>query len=245
MSRCIISLMSGHSHFATIKRQKELKDKSKGKIFTKLGRSISMAVKEGGGGDPDSNYKLRIAIEAARASNMPKSNIERAIANASKEGNLEEIMYEGFGPAGVGFLVTAATDSRNRTAQEMKNIFDKSGGSLGSPGSVSFNFKSVGALFIFANENKEDLMLKVMDLPVLDIEENDDGIVVFTEPEKLFDIKKALEDSGIPVESGTIIKRPINFVPVTPVVGEKVERLVETLEDSDDVSEVFTNFKIQ
>ncbi len=234
--------MSGHSHFATIKRQKELKDKSKGKIFSKLGRAISMAVKEGGGPDPDSNFKLRIAIETARGANMPKDNIARAIANASKEGDLEEIVYEGFGPSGVGFLVVAATDNRNRTGQEMKNIFDKSGGSLGGPGSVSFNFKPQGALFVKSEGNIDDLMLKIIDLGVEDLEAEEDGIGVYTDPAKLFETKKVLEDNGFIVEAAHLIRRPINFVPVDKLTEEKIIKLMDGLEDSEDVQEVFSNY---
>src|SRR3990167_7017413 len=135
--------MSGHSHFSTIKRQKAANDAVKGNLFSKMARSIMLAAK--GGADPDMNFKLRVEIDKARAASMPKENIERAIAKATTEAaNLEEITYEGFGPNGVGVLVEAATDNKNRTAQEMKNVFEKAGGSLAGPGAVSFNFEHKG-----------------------------------------------------------------------------------------------------
>ncbi len=153
--------MSGHSHYATIKRQKGMKDAAKGKVFSKMGRAITIAVKSGGGiSDPNANYKLRMAVDAARAVNMPKENIERAISKAAGHSqSLDEIIYEGFGPGGVGIIVEAATDNRNRTAQEIKNIFERGGGNLGGPGSVAFNFDPKGLIVVKKGEASEPQML--------------------------------------------------------------------------------------
>lgn len=140
--------MSGHSKWSTIKRQKAVTDQARGKIFSKLSKAISVAVKTGGSDNPDFNPKLRVAVETAKASNMPKSNIDRAIQRASEVGDLTEVLYEGFGPYGVGVVVEATTDNKNRTSQEIKTIFDRSGGNLGGPGSVMFNFVKKGMIII-------------------------------------------------------------------------------------------------
>jgi YebC/PmpR family DNA-binding regulatory protein len=236
--------MSGHSHFATIRRQKETKDAAKGKIFSKMGRAISIAVKEGGGPDPNSNFKLRVVIETARAANMPKANIDRAIENAAATENVEEIMYEGFGPGGVGVLVAVATDNRNRTAQELKNVKERVGGSLAGPGAVSYDFEPKGFMLVTVQGDKDAEMLKLIDLGVEDLNEAEDGIEVYTPPTKLFEIKKILEDAGIIVKSAELIQKPKTLIPVKAEIVEKVLAFLETLEDQDDVQKVYTNADI-
>src|SRR5258708_23459947 len=178
--------MSGHSHYATTHRQKELKDADKDQIFSKLARAITIAAKTGGGPDPDSNYKLRITIDKARAASMPKENIDRAISKAEGGGDLDEVMYEGFGPSGVAVLVEVATDNRNRTNSEIKNLFEKNGGKMGSPGSVSFNFAPKGLLLVEKSCNIDEELLKLIDLGAEDVVEKDDVIEVFVPFQSLF-----------------------------------------------------------
>lgn len=183
--------MSGHSHYATIKRQKESKDAARGNIFSKLTRAIQIAVKTGGGPDPDSNSKLRVVMEKAGAANMPKENIERAILKASSEAeNVEEATYEGFGPSGVSIIVVTATDNRNRTGQELKNLFERAGGSLAGPGAVSFNFENKGFMLVQKTANPESQILTLIDLGVEEVEETEDGIEVYVSPDKLSQMRK-------------------------------------------------------
>lgn len=238
--------MSGHSHFATIKRQKESKDAAKGKVFSKLARAISIAVRSGGGPDPDANYKLRMAIEAARNSNMPKENIERAISKASgSENALQEVIYEGFGPYGVSVVVEVATDNRNRTAQEIKNIFERGGGSLGGPGSVSFNFEPKGFILIKKEDNVQDQMLKLIDLGVEEMEETDDAIEVYVPPNKLRETVETIKKSFLGVESSELILKPKNFQTIDdPQKVTKVLAFLNLLQEHDDVQKVFANLEV-
>src|SRR3989337_105283 len=169
--------MSGHSHYATIKRQKETKDAQKGKLFSKLSKEIAIAVREGGGTDSLANYKLRMAMDRARASNMPKENVDRIISKAKESGEkLESFSYEGFGPGGVSVIVEVASDNRNRTGQELKNLFERAGGSLTGPGSVSFNFEHKGLILLEKEANTEKQFFKLIDAGVEEIEETRDGI---------------------------------------------------------------------
>lgn len=234
--------MSGHSHFATIRRQKEANDAAKGKIFSKMGRAISIAVKEGGGGDPESNFKLRIAIEAARAANMPKANIERAIENAASAEDTEQITYEGFGPGGVQIMAEVSTDNRNRTAQEMKNLFEKSGGSMGGAGSVSFNFEPMGLIFVAPKKSKDEDLLELIDLGVDDVVEVSDGIEIYVAPTKLFEEKKKIEDAGFSVISAELIQKPRTTMEISnAALREKITKLLEDFEDHEDIHKVYTN----
>src|SRR4030065_2949100 len=152
--------MSGHSHYSTIKRQKEANDAAKGKVFSKMARAIAIAIKAGGGADPAQNYKLRIAIEQAKASNVPKSNIDRIPSRAQEEVSYDEVSYEGYGPEGIPVIVESATDNKNRTSQEIKNIFERSGGSLAGPGSVSFNFEPKALIVVGKGGDVDSKMLK-------------------------------------------------------------------------------------
>ncbi len=233
--------MSGHSHFATIKRQKAANDAVKGNVFSKMARAIMIAAKSGA--DPDMNFRLRFEIDKARAVSMPKENIERAIAKATTEAaNLEEITYEGFGPNGVGVLVEAATDNKNRTAQEMKNVFEKAGGSLAGPGAVSFNFEHKGFILVRKTDDPDSQMLKLIDLGVEDVTATDDGIEVYVTPEKLGDVRRAIEASGFEVIEAELQMIPINLVTVEdPEDHEKVMKFLEDLHDRDDVQKVYAN----
>ncbi|OGM28720.1 hypothetical protein A2962_02555 [Candidatus Woesebacteria bacterium RIFCSPLOWO2_01_FULL_39_61] len=238
--------MSGHSHYATIKRQKESKDAVKGKIFSKLARAISVAVKTGGGPDPDANYKLRMAIDAARASNMPKDNVERAISKAGGEGeDLQEVTYEGFGPYGVAVLVEVLTDNRNRTGQEIKNIFERGGGSLGGPGSVSFNFEQKGQILVKKEANLEDQMLKLIDAGVEEMEETGDAIEIYVAQNKLREVFKKVKESGLEIISSELVQKPKNFQVISdPEKVSKSLSFLNLLHDHDDVQKVFANLDV-
>jgi YebC/PmpR family DNA-binding regulatory protein len=238
--------MSGHSHYATIHRQKELKDAQKGKIFSKLAKEIAIAVKSGGGPDPDSNFKLRMIIEKARAANMPKDNVDRALTRGqSSAENIDESIYEGFGPSGIAVMVTTATDNKNRTGQEIKNLFERVGGSLGGPGAVSFNFESKGFMVANKEGSKEEQMLALIDLGVEDVEETEDGIEVYTAPEKLSDTRKKLEEAGFTLSDIEMYMKPKNLVSVSSASdAQKALNFLDTLNEHDDVQKVYTNLDI-
>lgn len=221
--------MSGHSHYATTHRQKEIKDAAKGKVFSKLARAITIAAKTGGGPNPDSNYKLRIAIDKARAVSMPKENIDRAISKASGSEALDEVLYEGFGPGGILILVEGATDNKNRTNPEIKNLFEKNGGKMGNPGSVSFNFESKGFKLVPKEGNVEEQILKLIDMGADDVVETDDDLEVYMAPDK------------IQVFGGELIQKPKNLQKVNPEDVEKVEKFLENFEEHEDVQKVFSN----
>ncbi|MCS7092219.1 MAG: YebC/PmpR family DNA-binding transcriptional regulator [Patescibacteria group bacterium] len=234
--------MSGHSKWSTIRRQKEINDQARGKIFTKLALAISVAVKTGGGADPESNPKLRSAIETARASNMPKENIERAINKAKEKGNLEEVSYEGFGPAGVGIIVEAATDNRNRTYQEIRNIFEKGGGSLAGPGAVSFDFKQFAFMLIEKFGNSDEQTLLLIDSGADDVQETNDGFEIYVSLDKLNQVKDFLAKNNQKIISFEIIKKANNPIPVQDEsTSQKIIQLLNALEDHDEVQKVFTN----
>ena len=238
--------MSGHSHYATIKRQKSANDAVKGKVFSKYARAIQIAVKTGGSPDPNSKYKLRMTIEAARGENMPKENIERAISRAAGDSaNIEEVTYEGFGPVGVSVIVEVATDNRNRTAQEMKNFFEKGGGSLAGPGAVSYNFDQKGIILTQKGENPEKTMLTLIDAGAEDVEEVDDGFEVYVTPTQTAAVKEKLESMGIKVTSAKLIMKPKNMQTVsTKEDANKVLNWLEKLEEHEDVQKVFVNLDI-
>lgn len=238
--------MSGHSHYATIKHQKGLKDAQKGKLFSKFARAITIAAKTGGGGDPSSNYKLRMAIDTARASNMPKDNIERAISKAASGGeSLEEVVYEGFGPDGIAVIVEAATDNRNRTAQEIKNIFERGGGNLGGPGSVAFNFDQKGLIVVAKSGDADEQTLSLIDAGADDVEETDEGIEVYVVPDKLSEKSKAIESLGYQIISSELIMKPKMYVEVSDAAkAQKLLSFIDKFDESEDVQKVFSNFDI-
>lgn len=237
--------MSGHSKWANIKRRKEAQDQKRGKVFSKLARLIAVAVREGGSPDPAANPKLRLVIERARAENMPKENIQRAIENAIKDKEaIEELILEGYGPGGVGILVEAVTDNRQRTIQEIKNIFQKNGGSLSEPGAVAFQFEKKGVIEI-EDPGDEEKILSLIDLGVEDFETDDQIVILWLAPSNLEELKKKIETAGLVVKRVDLVMRPKNFLRISdPAKARAALALLETLEQHDDVQRVFTNLDI-
>ena len=239
--------MSGHSKWNNIKNKKCKEDAKRGKIFTKLGRYIMVAAREGGP-DPDYNPSLKVAIDKAKAENMPNDNIERAIKKGSGElgsDSFEEITYEGYGPSGIAVLVQCLTDNRNRTAPDVRHAFDKNGGNLGTPGSVSFMFDRRGIIEIEKNSglDYDELMMSALELGADDVTEYDDAYEIITSPEAYLDIKKGLEDLNYEFSQSDITFLPQNYVKLEdPEDIKKMEKLIDTLEDNDDVQDVYTNW---
>lgn len=233
--------MSGHSKWSTIKHQKAATDAAKGKLFSKLAKAISLAAKSGSP-DPEANFKLRIAIEAARAANMPKANVERALSK-SEGGAIEEVVYEGFGPGGVAVMVETATDNRNRTGQEIKNLFERLGGGLAGPGAVSFNFDPKGYLSIKKESNKDEQMLKLIDLGVEDVDEGEEGTIdAYVNPRQLSEIRKRIEEAGLEVIAVDHVKLPKTYVKIEdPRQMEKIVDFLQKIEGLEDVQKVFAN----
>lgn len=237
--------MSGHSHFATIRRTKETKDAARGKIFSRHAKAIAIAIKLGGNADPDMNSRLHFAIDQAKADNMPKSNIDRILEKASEAGNLDEITYEGFGPGGTMVLVETATDNRNRTAQEMKGLFDKNGGNMAGVGAVSFNFDLKGLLSIEKKGNVDEQELTLIDLGADDIVVTDDAFEVYTIADKLIEIKKKVEEAGFSVTSFALVQRPKTYQEVADLeTAQKVIHFLDVIENYEDVQKVYSNVDI-
>jgi YebC/PmpR family DNA-binding regulatory protein len=238
--------MAGHSKFKNIQFRKGAQDKKRSKLFSKLGREITAAAKMGLP-DPSMNPRLRTAVQAARAQNMPKDNIERAIKKSQEAGgaNYEEVRYEGFGAGGVGIIVEALTDNRNRTASEVRSIFTKFGGNLGETGAVSFNFEKLGAIEFDAGKATSDAMLEAaIDAGAEDCESSEEGHVVYCHPDELHQIAKALEATFGEPRSQRILWRPKSTVPADEESGQRLLRMIEALEDLDDVQNVYANFEI-
>lgn len=236
--------MSGHSKWSTIKRQKGANDAKKGLLFSKLARGITLAARKGGA-SVETNLALRLLVDKSRQSNMSKESIQRAIdrATAKDAGNILDMLYEGYGPGGISIIVEAATDNKNRTAQEIKNIFERGGGSMGIPGSVVFQYEHVGQIFVDKGENTEDRELALIDLGVEDVQEVDGGIEVCTRPDELFIIKQNIEATGIVVKEAELVYRPKNLINLeNDTVSDKAIKLLETLDEQDDVQKVYTNF---
>jgi len=239
--------MSGHSKWSQIKRQKGANDAKRGAVFTKVAREISMAARAGGA-DPDANFKLRLAMEKARAVNMPADNIKRAIERAAGAGDgeqYEEIVYEGYGPGGVAILVEAATDNRNRTAADVRAIFTKAGGQLAGSGAVAWQFEPRGLIAIPRQRHDADeVALLAIDAGADDVDTDGDPIEVFTDPGDLETVRRALEAAGIGVESAELTMHARNTVEVDAAHARQNLRLIEHLEDHDDVTRVTANFDI-
>lgn len=238
--------MSGHSKWATIKRQKGAADIKRGQIFTKLANAIVIAVRQGGGvTDPNFNFKLRLAIDKARNYNMPKENIERSIAKASggiDAGDYQETLYEGFGPGGCAFLIEAVTDNKQRTVSEVKNTLEKNGATLGNQGSVSYLFKRVGEIAAPMNSKSSDEILELaLEINSEDYSEEEGDAIFYVHPSFLFSSKKLLEEKGMIVSSAQIVYKPISMLEVSKEVKQKIDNLVEKLEDLSDVQNVFAN----
>lgn len=242
--------MSGHSKWSTIKRQKGVTDARRGREFTKLGNAITIAVREGGGsGDPASNFKLRLTMDQARAANMPKENIQRAIdrglGKGGSGGQLETVDYEGYGPGKVAVIIEAVTDNRNRTSSEIRGVVEKNGGTFASSGAVSWMFKDCGLIGVAKDGKFDEIFEASVDAGAEDVEEAGDSVEVYTKPADLDRVKKSLEEKGLKVLSAELYKKPTTTVEITDAeVAKKLLSFVEKLEDVDDVSKVYANFDI-
>ena len=240
--------MSGHSKWANIKHKKGKADAARGKITTKIGREITIAVRMGGP-DPVGNMRLKLALAKAKANNIPKDNIKRAIAKGSGEtggANYEEITYEGYGPAGVAIMLDVLTDSRNRAAADVRHVFTKHGGNMGESGSVSWMFKRKGIFTIDCEEgmngkSEDDIMMIALDAGAEDIKSNDDSLEILTQPDDFDAVEKALADNNIETVMSEITMVPDTMVALEGEDAEKVRRPIEMFEDLDDVQEVYTN----
>ena len=239
--------MSGHSKWSQIKRQKGANDAKRGAVFTKMGREISIAARVGGG-DPDANYRLRLAMDKARSANMPADNIKRAIERAtggSAAEQYEEIVYEGYGPGGVAILVEAATDNRNRTVADVRAVFTKNGGSLAGAGAVAWQFEPRGVVAVARNgRNADDIALEAIDAGADDVDTDADPIEVIVDPAQLEQLRQSLERTGITVESAEVAMHAKTPIEVDRRVAEQNLRLMEALEDHDDVQRVTANFDL-
>lgn len=231
--------MSGHSKWATIKRQKDVKDSKRGALFTRIGNQIAMAARSGT--DPATNPSLAAVIEKAKYANMPMSNIERAIKRVADKdaAQLEEVLYEGYGPAGVAVMVECATDNKNRTYPEVKHAFSKFGGSIGEGGSVAFQFERKGVIIVKASG--EDALLEILEAGAIDANEEEDIIVAYTEPKELHNVRKKLNDAGLETESAELSYQPKNTVEINDEAQEKLEKIIDALEDLQDVVNVSHN----
>jgi len=239
--------MSGHSKWSTIKRQKGVNDSKRSAMFTKVAREVAVAARAGGG-DPDANYRLRLAIEKARSINMPADNIKRAIEKATGGGDdvqYEEIVYEGYGPGGVALLVEAATDNRNRTAAEVRSIFVKAGGQLAGSGAVAWQFEPRGLVTVpREGADADEVALAAIDAGAVDVDTESDPIEIYTEPGDLERVRKALEDDGVSVEAAESAMLAKQTVSLDSDHVRKALRLVELLEDLEDVQRVTANVDI-
>jgi YebC/PmpR family DNA-binding regulatory protein len=240
--------MSGHSKWSTIKRAKGITDAKRGALFTKVAREISVAARQGGG-DPDANYRLRLAIEKARSVNMPSDNIKRTIDKATGGGEAdqyEEIVYEGYGPGGVAVLVEAQTDNRNRTAAEVRSMFAKSGGQLAGSGAVAWQFEPRGLITVpRSGLDADEVTLSAIDAGAEDVDtDGEESIEVYTTPGELEAVRAKLEGAGVPVESAESTMVAKQTVELDAAKARQALRLVELLEDLEDVSRVTANFDI-
>jgi len=238
--------MSGHSHWATIKHKKAATDAKKGKLFSKLAKDIIMAAQQGGG-DPDANFSLRAAIDAAKAANVPKDNIERAIKRGTGELpgiTYERLTYEGYGPHGVALLVDVVTDSRNRTASELRKIFSTRGGKM--EGSVAWMFEAKGLITLPADAiGEEELMELVLNAGADDLVRSGETYEITTSPQQFTSVKQALLDKGLTPEVAELTRLPQQLIKLEGEAAQKVMNLLEELEDHDDVQNVYTNFDAQ
>lgn len=237
--------MSGHSKWSTIKRAKEKTDQKRGKVFTKIGREIAVAVKMGGD-DPSLNSKLYDVIQKARANNMPNDTIQRSIKKASGDGageNYEEIVYEGYGPCGSAIMVECLTDNKNRTAGDVRHLFDKYGAGLGTTNSVGYLFERKGVLVTSKENgiNEETLFEMALDAGASDLKDCDDVFEIYTEKDNFHQVKKALEEKGLTFTSAEIAYVPNNLLDLSEDDYEKFETLIDGLEDLDDVQNVYHN----
>lgn len=236
--------MSGHSKWSTIKRQKGAKDAARGAVFTKLGNAIAIAARSGA--DPETNFSLRLAVDKAKAANMPSANIQRSIDRGSGKlggDQIQEVMYEGYGPGGVAIMVECATDNINRTYPEVRLAFSKHGGNIAEKGAVAFQFDRRGMLRI--PEVGDELLLAALDAGATDVQEEGQESVIYTEPKELARVRAALEDAGYKVEDAELTWVPNNTVAVNDAAtAGKIMRLMDALDELDDVTATHTNFDI-
>lgn len=239
--------MSGHSRWATIKRKKGAADAKKGKVFTKLAKEITVAARMGGG-DVSGNPRLRLAVQAARAAAMPMDNVQRAIKRGTGEldgGQIDELVYEGYGPGGVAFIMDVATDNQNRTIAEVRSFFDKAGGNLAKTGAVAFLFTRVGMIRFDANKYTEDKVMEVaLEAGADDIRTEEGNVVVYTAHGQLPHVQEAFEKAGLEALVAEVTMVPSNFVKCDEDVAKKTLALLERLEDHDDIQHVWANFEI-
>ena len=239
--------MSGHSKWSSIKHKKGAADAKRGKLFTKLARAITVAAREGGG-NPEANATLATAIQKAKDQSMPKDNIQRAIDRGTGEGDggaaIERIVYEGYGPGGTALLVDALSDNRNRTGSEIRHAFDRHGGSLGEPNSVSWQFEKRGVILLDGDRYGEEDLMAAIDAGAEDVAADGDVLRVLTAPADLADVRAALEAEGVEIESADVVMDPKTTVEVEEGDAKTLLRLMDALEDHDDVEAVHANFDI-
>ena len=237
--------MAGHSKWAGIKHKKAIVDSRRGKLFTKLARHITVAAKSGGG-DVVGNPALALAVQKAKDASMPKDNIQRAIDKGTGAGadaeTFEDVLYEGYGPGGVALLIEALTDNRNRTGSDVRHLLSKHGGNLGEPGSVAYLFDKKGVVVVSGDRYTEDDLIVAVDAGAEDIEIDDDVFEVLTEPADLQAVRAALEGAGVEFETAEVLWRPKTRVGVDEDTAVKLLRLIDALDDNDDVDEVHANF---
>jgi YebC/PmpR family DNA-binding regulatory protein len=243
--------MSGHSKWHSIRRTKGVIDQKRGQLFTKLARDITIATREGGSGDPDANFRLRIAVDKARGNNMPTDNIQRAIDRGLGKGgdgaSIEEIYYEGYAPGGIALMIETATDNRNRTNSEVRATITKAGGTPGEPGSVGWLFETKGLITIDLTQQKldpDEVMLQAIDAGADDVEVGEDTVDVYTDFRQLAAVRQALLAAGLPLtgaEKTMLAKTQVDADPETAI---KAMRLMERLEDLDDVQKVYSNLNV-
>ena len=241
--------MSGHSKFANIKHKKEKNDAAKGKIFTKLGRELAVAVKEGGGPDPANNSRLRDVIAKAKANNMPNDTIDRHIKKAAGEGsgdNYEHITYEGYGPNGTAIIVKTLTDNKNRTASNVRNAFTKGSGNVGTPGCVSFMFDEKGQIIVAKEDcdmDADELMMMALDFGAEDFSEEEESFEILTAPEDFSEVRLKLEEAGIVMADAEVTMIPQTYVELTSEEDIKnIQKTLDLLDEDDDVTDVWTNW---
>ena len=239
--------MAGHSKWASIKHKKKAVDAKRGALFTKLTRAITVAAREGGG-DPEGNPSLALAVQKARDASMPKDNIERAIAKGTgadaDADAYEAVVYEGYGPGGVAILVEALTDNRNRTGSEVRHTFTKHGGNLGEPGSVAWTFEKKGEIVVDGGRYSEDDLLPAIDAGAEDVALDGDVWEIVTGPTELQAVREALAGAGVEIESAELVQRPTTRTPVDEDRVRTLMNLIEALEDNDDVQAVHANFDV-
>lgn len=241
--------MAGHSKWANIKHKKAREDAKRSKAFTKHIREITVAARDGGG-DPDSNPRLALAIENAKAVNLPKDNIERAIKKGTGElddgsANYEEVTYEGYGPGGIAYFIEATSNNLNRTVGEIRHLFTKHGGNLGTDGSVAYLFDQKGSIKVNSNGvDEEEFMLMAIDAGAEDVVIVDVFFEIFTAREDLFTVRKNLEEQGVDIESAELVRIPMTEIAADPDTAKKNLNLMDKFDDNDDVSNIFTNMKL-